>query len=324
MKKVSMIILLTMLLFGCDKDPATTNDNVQLTFAEEPMKGVSLSPISFVGEDFTGFFAKAKAAGDIVMWAGDWYELETGAGNVVAGLSEVYGYIPLIEVTYYSQGINEFIRRLEEISRARYIQIVSDYAERSRPRYLGIGIESDVMYEKSPEEFEEFVKVYDEAYEAVKSKSPDTKVFTVFQLENMKGLKLWETGGKGQPQWELIDRFKTDIVVFSTYPGLIYKDPGDIPADHYKEILIHTNKSIAFTEIGWHSGGYPIGWESSEDEQARFIETFFELTKDLDVELYIWSFLYDQETIEPFDSMGLYDREGHERPALDAWINAQI
>ena len=95
---------------------------------------------------------------------------------------------------------------------------------------------------------------------------------------------MWELE-ESTPHWEMIDRFKLDLVAFTTYPGIFYRDVSDIPADHYTEILSHVSEPIAFTEMGWHGTASPAGWESSEQVQAEFIETFFELTNDLDMEL---------------------------------------
>jgi hypothetical protein len=238
------------------------------------------------------------------------------AGKVVTGLAPQYGYIPLIEVTFHSSG--ELIRPLNDENKKTYKDIAVAFAEKYKPAYLGIGIEVNGVYLKSPAEFEQFVPFYNEVYDAVKTVSPGTRIFTVFQLERMKGLTLWELE-ETKAHWELIDRFKSDLIAFTTYPGLFYRDPSDIPPDHYTEIKSHTTKPIAITEIGWHSLASPQGWESSEREQAEFIETFFELTGGMDVRIAIWSFLYDPETIEPFNSMGLRRDNGTARPAWDAW-----
>ena len=102
--------------------------------------------------------------------------------------------------------------------------------------------------------------------------------------------------------------------------GLFYREVSEIPDDHYKEIINHTSKPIAFTEIGWHSAPSPIGWESSQEEQAEFISKFFELTKELDVEITIWSFMYDLDIFEPFNTMGLINADGEEKSAWEEWV----
>ena len=130
------------------------------------------------------------------------------------------------------------------------------------------------------------------------------------------------TNDTTKAQWSLLERFpQSDIIAFTTYPGLIYKNPSEIPADYYTEIKSHTTKPVAFTEIGWHSEASPTGWESSDAEQAEFVRTFFDRTKNLDKELTIWSFMYDQNIIEPFSSMGLRRRsDGTSKPAWDDWV----
>ncbi len=288
---------------------------------ECPLKGVSLSPRS--EEHFGQFFEEATEAGEVVMWAGDWMEIENGgAPIVVSGLASAYGYVPLVEVTYYTQGEGELVRPLTGENRRIYRESTIAFAEEYRPEYFVMGIETDIMHEKSPDDYYEFVEFYNEMYDEIKGVSPNTKVFTVFQLEKMKGCGLWaeKSCNSSNSHWELIDDFKLDIVGFSTYPCLVYKDPADIPEDHYAEINEHVSKPIAFTENGWHSEAYPPGWESSEEEQAEYVERFFGLTEDLDIEVTIWSFMYDPGTIKPFDSMGLRRDDGTARPAWDAWV----
>jgi len=297
--------------------------DIYVAYRRHLKKGVSLSPKSPQQDDFLDFFEKAKQAGRIVMWAGDWNELgkiEGGGPRVVAGLASTYDYIPLVEVTPQSSG--ELLRPLNETIKQRYRNSAVAFAEEFKPAYLGLGIEINALYEKSPGDFDGFVEFYNEVYDAVKAVSPRTKVFTVFQLEKMKGHTIWssEPANPDNAQWFLLERFKTDISAFTTYPGLVHKNPSEIREDYYTEIGQHTAKPIAFTEIGWHSEASPLGWESSEAEQAEFIETFFALTEDVNMEIAIWSWIYDPETIEPFTSMGLRHDDGTARPAWDVWL----
>jgi len=313
-----------ILMSGFAQRPAMCD--TKKTLKKEPLKGVSLSPKSFKGNDFTDFFEKAKQTGQIIMWAGDWIELsyhDKGGAKVVAEFASKYHYIPLIEATFFTQHTGKLVRPLDEATKQKYKNSAVKFVEKYKPRYIGFGIEINVLYEKAPDDFQDFIPFYNEVYDAVKAQSPDTKVFTVFQLEKMKGLTFWtnSTADPTKTEWWMIDEFKSDIVAFTTYPGLVYKDPSQIPPEYYNEINSHTTKPIAFTEIGWHSEASPLGWESSDAEQAEFVKRFFRLTEDLNLELLIWSFLYDPQTIEPFKSMGLRSRkDGRVRPALKEWI----
>jgi len=311
----TIFLVILLLVIGCAREQV---EDPVIEETSEILRGVSISPLSFSAEDFTGFFEDAVEAGNIVMWAGDWNELsiDQGAPKVVTELASTYGYIPFIEVTIHSAG--QLVRPLNADNLQTYRTKLLYFAEEYQPKYLGLGIEINGLYVKSPTDFEKFVPFYAEIYDAVKEVSPDTHVFTVFQLELMKGLPMWEID-ENEAHWQLIDRFKSDIVAFTTYPGLFYRDPSAIPEDHYTEIQSHTTKPIAFTEIGWHSEASQQSWESSEQEQAEFVETFFRLTKGVDIKIAIWSFMYDPDIIEPFRSMGLRRDDGTARPASDIW-----
>ena len=306
---------------GCQKSEGTIP-----SISGGTIKGATLTPKSFEAGDFNDFFDKAKQAGEIVSWSGDWNELANTAGggpSVTAGLAKSKGYAPMIIVQFFTQSSGKLLRPLNDKNRADYKSSAAAFAEKYKPPYLGLGIEVNMLYEKSPADFEAFVQLFDETYDAIKTVSPRTKVFTVFQLERMKGLRGGLFGGRNDQSkndWSLLEKFpKADLIALTSYPGLIYKNPDEIPGDYYAEIKSRVGKPVAFTEIGWHSAGSPAGWESSGAEQAEFISRFFNLTKDLSPELIVWSFLYDQKTVQPFDSMGLFDAAGP-KPAWDAWL----
>lgn len=326
MNRRSLIIALTaLLLLGAGCQPGAPGGPAA---SREVKKGITLTPRSFESADFNQFFDFAKQAGSIISWSGDWQELsKTGAGGpvVVAELAKTKGYTPMIIAQFFTQSSGKLLRPLNDKNTADYAASAAAFVQKYKPPYLGLGIEINMLYEKSPADFEAFVRLFDETYDAVKAVSPKTKVFTVFQLERMKGLRGGLFGGKNDPSksnWELLDKFsKADFIAFTTYPGLIFKSPAEIPADYYSEIKTRVNKPIAFTEIGWHSVASPVGWESSGAEQAEFVRMFFELTADLKPETAIWSFLYDQQTIQPFDTMGLFDAAGP-KPAWEDWLAA--
>ncbi|MBS3122038.1 hypothetical protein J4434_04095 [Candidatus Woesearchaeota archaeon] len=374
MKKIYLIAILIIGLFlisGCTQKTYSDNDagnensikaaTEKATTEEKSeanllLKGITLSPKSFQGSDFTGFFEKAKEIGNnneketgkdnevIISWSGDWNELSNlnnGGPKVITELAKTYDYTPLVIAQFFTQSSGKLLRPLDETQKQAYKNNALEFAEKYKPAYLTFGIEINTLYEKYPNDFEAFIKLYNDIYDAVKATSPNTKIFTIFQLEKMKGLNGGLFGGENdeeKAQWFLIGKFKTDIIAFTTYPGLIYKNPSEIPDDYYSSIetnvetnLLESYKQtpIAFTEIGWHSDASITGWESSEEEQAEFVERFFELTKELskgadkqtetNIEFLIWSFMYDQNTIPPFNSMGLIDKEGNSKAGWRIW-----
>ena len=307
------------------KSDQTTDSRDRVMNFTERQKGVSLSPKSFETKDFTDFFAKAKEAGDIISWAGDWQELsrEDGAPEVVAALARQYKYTPVIQIQFFSAKTGKLLRPLNSENKNKYRQSAVSFVKKFQPEYFGLGTEVNLLFEKSPRDFDTFADFFSEVSDEIKSVSPRTKVFTVFQLEKMKGLGGGLFGGKNDTtknEWRLLEKFsKADLIAFTTYPGLIYKNPSDIPPDYFLDIKNQTAKPIAFTEIGWSSGSDILGFESSESQQAEFIKLFFEKTKELASELMIWSFLYDQSTDHPFNTMGLFSKEGREKLAWREW-----
>jgi hypothetical protein len=324
-KVLTILLISFFFVFACTKQKTDTG-------ASGALKGVSLSPKSFEENDFLDFFEKAKQTGKIITWAGDWQELsntEGGAPIVVASLASQYNYIPVIQVHYFNENTGKPRQPLTQEKKQEYKNSAIAFAQKFKPKYFGIGIEVNSVHQKSPEDFEEFVEFYNEVFDAVKEVSPQTKIFTTFQLERMKGLNGGLFGGvndSSNAQWFLLDKFKSDLIVFTTYPCIIFKSPSEIPENYYSEINSFTSKPIAFSEIGWFSGENISGWESSESEQAEFIPRFFDLTKELNKEFAVWSFMYDQNlpesssAFQPLNSMALRNSDGSAKKAWNEWI----
>jgi hypothetical protein len=292
--------------------------------------GVSLSPKSYEPSDFNDFFEKATEAGSIISWAGDWDDLGAAdkAPEVIAELASTYGYVPLIEAQFFIQSTGQLLRPLNDTVKQSYKNSAIQFASRYKPKYVAFGIEVNILYDKSPTDFEDFARFYGEVYDAVKGVSQATSVFTIFQLEKMKGLNGGLYGGENDPakaEWFLLDRFpESEIIAFTTYPSLVFKDPSELPLDYYSEIGMHTAKPIAFTEMGWHTAPTPTGWEGSEEKQRDFVGLFFNYTGSLNKELAIWSFLYDQNVPLPFNSMGFFGANGSQKLAWNTWAQLVI
>lgn len=285
-------------------------------------KGVSLSPKSFGAADYSAFFGEAvKAGSSVVSWAGNWSQLEKSgsAPYTVVKLGKQYGYQPVIIV-----GVNDEVSGgLDAQNKQRFIAAAQNFAAATKAPYIGLGNEMNRVQAKSPSGYSEFKQWFAEAAAAIKQKSPDTKVFTTFQYEYLNGLRGGLFGGKNDESatgWQMLDDFPAaDMLAFTTYPYIIYKDPSLIPADYYSRIAGHTSKLVAFTELGWPSGTEAAGYESTPAEQAGFISRFGELTKDLPFKLAIWPFLYEQDIPKPFSTIGLIDKSANPKPALAVW-----
>ena len=290
-------------------------------------KGVTFSPANYDSNGITDFFAKIPQAGSIVEWAGDWQQLGGGGGpTLVAEQASKHNLKAMIVVQFFSQSTAALLRPLNVSNEQHYLNITGNFVREYKPAYLGIGIEVNILYEKNATNFGKFASLYTTVYDEVKSLSPGTVVFTIFQLERMNGLGGGLYGGSDDPtkaEWQLLAQFpKSDVIAFTSYPSLIYHNPSDIPPDYYARIVSHTNRSVGFTEVGWHTGYVAGGWGSNESEQAGFITRFFNLSTSLDRAFVVWSFMYDQSAAVPFNTMGLLYANGTAKLAWSTWIKS--
>jgi hypothetical protein len=256
-----------------------------------------------------------------------------GVVNVAFGLAPRYGFTPLVGLGLYREssdgGMEPTIAWDDPEDVNKFKQVAVAIAQQHQPVYLALGGEVNRYYEHDPAGFEHFVAVYAEVYDAVKSASPETLVFPVFQLEMTKGGAYLAGGSETrQPQWELLDRFGTrlDLAAFTTYPFLDYGSPADIPEDYYAEIVAHTSRPIALTEIGWPSAPLATdpgsAYGGSPEEQAAFVHRFFQLTADTDLALALWAFPHDLGSGSPnvaMDAVSLRHNDGTPKPALAVW-----
>ena len=283
-------------------------------------KGVSLSPKGFGAADFSDFFTVAPQAGGLISWTGGWTQLSNkqSAPYVLAGLAAAKNFQPVIIVGTHSGTDEQPVAPLTDQNKQQFVSLLSDFAATYKPAYLGIGNEVNRIYDKHPGDYATFVSWFQAATDAVKQKSPHTKV----QYEQLNGLYGGLFGGVNDPNkshWQLLSDFASaDLLAFTTYPYLVYSSPSDIPADYYARLPSHTAKPVAFTEIGWPSTAETPSRPSSEQTQADFVTTFAKLAAPLPPAFVLWPFLYDQHLAQPFASLNLLGESGPKQ-AYEVW-----
>ena len=216
----------------------------------------------------------------------------------------------------------------------RVLQVVDEY----EPEYLAIGVEVNRFWELLPDDFESFVGAYADAYDAVKEAAPETLVFTVFQLEMLKGAAYLMGGREALgPQWEVVDRFagRLDLIGFTTYPYFDYETPAAIPDDYYAELAArYPGIPIALTEIGWPSRPLSVapdsGFGGTNEEQTAFVRRLGELTEGIPLALALWPFPHDigpSAGPPPFESTSLREtparRSRRSPPGRRLWPRAE-
>lgn len=202
------------------------------------------------------------------------------------------------------------------------------------PRYLGLASEINTYADAFPEDFPNYVSLYNEVYATVKAESPQTQVFVTFQWEDLNNLIPGADEGRARfhTNWELVDAFEPnlDLWVISTYPFGAFHSASEIPADYYTSLLTRTDKPLAVAEGGFSSESIPPFGGSDQDQidylnsihdqlGARLTFWIYLIINDLDMSSYSPKMDKDQGTLNLFSSMGFYDVDGNPKPALEVW-----
>lgn len=329
---LAIIALVTLQRINNDSPQLAENTQkiTKTPAAADSLRGFNFVPKSFTSAGYSDFFGKLPKSKSAVTWAGDWQELERSGGGpqTVAELAKKHGFEPIFIVSTYKDGGSfEKVTPLRpvEANTEKYVDSAVAFCEKYLPNYFGIGVETNRIHASSAAEFENFVDLFDQTAVSVHSACPNTKVFSAFQLEHLRGLKGGLYGGidnEDKNDWQLLEKFpNADFFAFTTYPGIIFKDPAEIPPAYYSSISNHTKKPIAFTEVGWPSQLKVAGWASSEEEQASFARKFNTLTAETKPLFSIWPFLYDQNLPDPFKGIGLLRSDSTPRPSYQIWTN---
>lgn len=325
LRKIILLIVILFLIVGCTKSETFQEKTIHETTPERTfLIGVAgLVPPNYPNPTdsnwkdlFSSISGYGEVFGDYVEWNDN---IKDGIPNqirVVNELSKQQGFIPVYALGF--KNVDSFVG-IKDGFKTTTLNVASEL----KPKYLGLGVEVNILYEKSPADFEEYLKTYRELYIQIKEISPKTKVFPIFQLEYTKG-KGYLSGQQRNEEWFLMEKFEDqmDLAVFTTYPMLDYEDPKEIPEDYYSEITKHTKKKIAFTELAWLSGTIN-GRSSSEEEQAEFLNRFLDLTQNLDKEFVIWTLLHDTNSNDLFGTIGLKKNDGTQKKVNSEWINME-
>lgn len=314
-------------------------------FAARPLRSVVPTPRSWTGPEVSAAFELAGQLGPVVSLPDpvDWFD----AAGKPASASKAYRDATWQRVLCERNRLNVFVQMdpyrdrrgpipglprsvaansfSDPLLRRAFIADAVQRAALYRPPLMCLAMEINAYYEQRPDDFEHFVTLFAEARAALRRVKPDTLVFVSFQYEQLLG----RFGGQGglpahEPHWELLARFEphADAIGISSYPleqfsPPRYGDPAALPDDYYRRITEHTALPIVFAELGWPSDARFGG---SPQRQAAFIQRLPELLAGMPVLLVNWNFLHDAQGYgEVFESMGLIDRNGREKPALHAW-----
>ncbi len=210
--------------------------------------------------------------------------------------------------------------------RAAFISYAKYLALNYKPAYMALGVEVDMIYRgRGDGSFRNFLSLYFEAYDAVKSVSPDTMVFPTFQYEDMLGLL--NTGSPTLPSWSLVNRFepKIDMLAVTSYPSLVFSSVSELPSDYYDALAGRLDKPVIFASVGWNSSEDP-STDPSDSAQVSFLYRVLTAAEHLDARMLVWYLGRDPEAVPagfaPLSHMGLHDAEGNPKTVWRIWLSA--
>ncbi len=206
--------------------------------------------------------------------------------------------------------------------REAFLAYAQYVAANYRPAYLALGVDVNSYEAENPADFEQFLTLYAEAYDAVKALSPETLAFPTFQLEELHGLL--PLGDPRPSQWHLISRFepRIDVVAVGSYPGLAFSDPLRLPREYFSRLRTYSDRPIVIAETGYASLS-PAG-ENAEAEQAAFALRTLQDAERLDMALVVWFVGHDPgfsggPAFEAVQHLGLFNSDGSEKAAWTVW-----
>ena len=209
------------------------------------------------------------------------------------------------------------------------------------PRYLGLASEINTYMDAYPDDVQNFISLYNEIYALVKAEAPETQIFVTFQWEDLNNMFPQPEEGNRQrfdTNWEQIEAFEPnlDLWVISSYPYFVFNSGTEIPADYYTPLLERTDKPVAIAEGGFSS--QPVGFtQGSPEDQVAYLKAIHDqlgtrlvfwvntLLNDPNLESHAEQMKKDGRdpqdvlSLGAFAYIGLRNRDGSPKPALEVW-----
>jgi hypothetical protein len=246
------------------------------------------------------------------------------------GLSLFYGIDPTDGMVRRSRlanpppEVDQQVGFLDTRLKNAFVAYAAYVAKNYRPDYLALGVEINMLYERSRTQFDAFVEAYREAYRVAKAASPQTLVFPTFQLEDLEG----SLDTPHSPHWEVLDVFRgsMDALAVSTYPYLGgLRKAADIRPDYFAQLTELWDGPVLIAETGYTSapveGSPNVGTE--EDQQA-YLQRLLRDAEENNFEAVVWLAARDPAFASEGGSavlrdIGLRKSDGSNKLAWTTW-----
>ena len=213
-----------------------------------------------------------------------------------------------------------------------YFNYVRRSVEFFDPHYVAIGIESNIMLSKVPEQWDKYLELNKFVYSQLKKEFPNIEIFSTIQLEFLKGIDADASGDK-DVQIEGVKNLlmHSDLAAVSTYKYGLGHNP--VEPEYFDEVL-SLNKKVAIAEMGAMSSDtkvFGMKLKSTDADQVKFIASMLSAAEENGFE-FVVNFVaidYDQlihkltkdiaQIANIWVHTGLVDTDRKEKPALQIW-----
>ncbi len=354
--RLKILLAFTVFLFaavGCDSSGGSGGSGGESgnETSDKTATGFALSPEGFPA-DFSKIVEFYEEVAEIeagsVMWNGAWREdIENGtdAGEVPDSAASVvqdirsFGLAPVI-VFGWRTGERLILNVPDDptnnwtnmAAKSLFLDMLVDFVTAYNPPFLFIGNENEFYYEQNPADYANWINFYNDAYDAVKANSVNTRVGTVFNFEHLSGSGA--LGGFTTPLWEALeahDLSKIDIIGLTVYPWFNFEAPEMVPSDYLAPLISRVGpKPIAITETGWPAenlGGLNPPWETSEAAQVVYLSRLSAMLEGKELGFVNWLFLHPLQNTDDsiewkvFGSISVRDFPGNKRAVYDQWFS---
>jgi hypothetical protein len=274
--------------------------------------GFAAIPASRTQDSYLEVFATTARYGDVVTiqrtppWAefmpgGQISQATEDTTRLETGLLERYGWLqsfyaidptdPAVQRSRVAQlppeidpaaGFAQVTLRDALVNYAAYI------AKNYRPDYLAIGVEVNMLYERSRQQFDAFVEAYTAAYDVAKAANPGMLIFPTFQLEDLLG----RLDQVHEPHWEVLDPFRgrMDALAITTFPFVAnIQTARDIGPDYYSQLRRYFDGPIIIAQAGYASA--PVDGRAligTEEDQEAFLSRLLADAEEYGFALVSW------------------------------------
>jgi hypothetical protein len=357
--------LLLLVTLACSSTPTATPGHIP-SLASSPFAlgrtvyGFFPSPPEVSLQSVVDTYKAIGQHGDVVLLQQNipWVDFVKSPDGASAGITDIHNQYILahqngLEVIFVVDPLNGVNRSqfqglpfgwkasfADSRVRAAFTNFTLRIVREFHPRYLGLASEINTYPDIHPQDFPNFLSLYQSVYDQVKAEAPETHIFVTFQWEELNNMIPQVAKGRTPRQidWNQVEIFepKLDVWAISSYPFVVYRSGADIPTDYYTPLLARTSKPLAVAEGGYASA--PVGPVSgTPQDQVDYINAIhsqiggdrlafwiFLLSNDFKLDSYAKIMNgrgqnSDVNTLSMFVSLGLMKSDRTPKPAQAVW-----